>query len=110
MHRTSRFILVLALGFVLAGPASARGLFHAHLSDEENVPAFTSPTDAEGRFFLRRALLGELRYSLVLSNLRNAFAAHIHCGEVGVAGPIGVTLFQFTNPATAAVTLNGTIA
>ena len=40
----------------------------------------------------------------------NVVAAHIHCGEFGVAGPIGVTLFQTVNPFDAAITLNGTIA
>jgi CHRD domain len=33
-------------------------------------------------------------YRLVVANIENVFAAHIHCGVVGVSGPIGVTLFM----------------
>jgi hypothetical protein len=32
--------------------------------------------------------------SVAVANIDNAFAAHIHCGTVGVNGPVGVTLFM----------------
>jgi len=48
-----------------------------------------------------------LRFKLNLANLDNAVAAHIHCGAVGVNGPIGVTLFMGP-PAGGRV--NGTLA
>ena len=105
-----RFALVLAVCLVFAGSARAGGFFRAELSDAENVPPFMSPTNAEGRLLIRVTFRGELRYSLDVSNLQNAFAAHIHCGQFGVAAPIGVTLFQTANPFDAAITLNGTIA
>lgn len=31
---------------------------------------------------------------LTVANIENVFAAHIHCGAAGVAGPVGVTLFM----------------
>ena len=34
-----------------------------------------------------------LMFKVNVSDIENAFAAHIHCGAVGVNGPIGVTLF-----------------
>lgn len=35
-------------------------------------------------------------YLIVVARISNVFAAHIHCGAPGVAGPIGVTLFMGT--------------
>ena len=42
-----------------------------------------------------------------MANIDNPFMAHIHCGGVGVNGPIGVTLFM---GAPAAGRVNGTLA
>jgi CHRD domain len=42
-----------------------------------------------------------------VSDIENVFAAHIHCGAVGVNGPVGVTLFSGA-PAGGAV--EGTLA
>ena len=42
-----------------------------------------------------------------MENIDNVFAAHIHCGAVGVNGPVGVTLFMGT-PAGGA--FDGTLA
>jgi hypothetical protein len=39
---------------------------------------------------------GTLTFTLVVKKISNVFAAHIHCGPSGVAGPIGVTLFHGT--------------
>ncbi|HET9587860.1 MAG TPA: CHRD domain-containing protein [Anaerolineales bacterium] len=38
----------------------------------------------------------ELAYKLIVANIENVFAAHIHCGGEEVAGPVGVTLFVGT--------------
>jgi hypothetical protein len=48
-----------------------------------------------------------LRFKVNVANIDNVFAAHIHCGAVGVNGPIGVTLFMGM-PGSGAV--NGTLA
>jgi hypothetical protein len=113
VRSTFRFFLAGIGCLGLASPAAATGFFSANLSDAENVPPFMSPTDARGRITIRS--FRSLRYNLHVSNLLNAFAAHIHCGEVGEAGPIGVTLFQmsaFQDPPLpdSAITLNGTLA
>ena len=114
LKTASRLILVLTLSLAFSSSAQARGFFRVvDLSDAENVPGFISPTDAQGRFLIRTTFRGGLRYSLDVSSLPNAFAAHIHCGAAGVAAPIGVTLFQNVNPfdgTIAPVTVNGTIA
>jgi hypothetical protein len=36
----------------------------------------------------------ELRFKLIVANIENVFAAHIHCGSPGMNGPVGVTLFM----------------
>jgi len=48
-----------------------------------------------------------LRFKVNVANIENVFASHIHCGAVGVNGPVGVTLF--TGPPAQGV-VNGTLA
>jgi hypothetical protein len=48
-----------------------------------------------------------LAFKVNVANLDNVFAAHIHCGAVGVNGPVGVTLFM---GAPAGGVVNGTLA
>jgi hypothetical protein len=43
--------------------------------------------------FKQRADGTQLQFKVNVANLDNAVAAHIHCGAVGVNGPVGVTLF-----------------
>ena len=109
MSNAQRFFAILTCCLAFANPAAAGGFgfFRASLSDAGNVPPYTSLTNATGRISLR-SFRGSLHYSLSASNLGNAFASHIHCAPAGMAGPIGVTLFQ-TSPE-AAITLNGTLA
>ena len=106
-----RAIVVAALGALLLGAfspaASAQPqTFRAVLSGGDEVPA--RDTQARGVATFRLSADGtELHYRIVVSNIENVFAAHIHCGEAGVAGPIGVTLFMGT-PASGPV--NGVLA
>lgn len=103
-----RIAIVLSLlASLTLGGAAAASEFGAHLSDAENVPAFESPTEAQGQVIVR-ARRGDLTYKLIVANLLNAFAAHIHCGAVGEAGPIGVTLFAVLPEG--AVSVNGILA
>jgi CHRD domain len=48
-----------------------------------------------------------LSFKINVANIDNAFAAHVHCGAVGVNGPVGVTLFV---GAPAGGVFNGTLA
>ena len=48
-----------------------------------------------------------LAFKVNVANIDNVFAAHIHCGAVGVNGPVGVTLFA---GAPAGGRVNGTLA
>ena len=110
MRIPHRFFLLVTCWLTLASPANAGGFafFQADLSDAQNVSAATSPTDAEGRLTLW-SIRGALHYRLTVSNLQNAFAAHIHCAPIHETGFPGVTLFQMLSPE-AAITLNGSLA
>jgi hypothetical protein len=90
-------LLVLVAVVGLAGLASAddNPNFTARLTGAEEVPA--RDTLAHGQAKLQPTKDGTaLEFKLIVANIDNAFAAHIHCGAVGVNGPIGVTLFMGT--------------
>jgi hypothetical protein len=100
-------VFTVALGLLtLVSSASASDNFVAPLSGDEEVPARDTQATGVAKFKLREdgaALL----FKVNVANIENAFAAHIHCGAVGVNGPVGVTLFLGA-PAGGAV--NGTLA
>jgi CHRD domain len=107
MRRMIVLVLTFALGLLALGPsASAGDNFVAPLSGDQEVPARVTPATGVAKFKLREdgtALL----FKVNVTDIENAFAAHIHCGAVGVNGPVGVTLFS-APPAGGAV--DGTLA
>ena len=107
MRRMIVLVLTLALGLLALGPsASASDNFVAPLSGDEEVPARDTPATGVAKFKLRQdgtALL----FKVNVANIENVVAAHIHCGAVGVNGPVGVTLFM---GAPAGGRVNGTLA
>lgn len=88
-----RSILLTVLLVLALAPAAAAGdSFVATLSGDEEVPA--RDTHAVGVATFKVAEDGAaLRFKVNVANIQNVFAAHIHCGAVGVNGPVGVTLF-----------------
>jgi CHRD domain len=99
------FIVALVLGAALVGfapPASAGDNFVAPMSGDEEVP----PVDTQATGVATFKLGAEgLAFKVNVANIDNVIFAHIHCGAVGVNGPVGVTLFH-DGP----VTVNGTLA
>jgi hypothetical protein len=93
-----RAIVLALMGGLLVGvlgsSVSAQPItFRAVLSGADEVPA--RDTLARGVATFRLNSEGtELGFRLVVANIENVFAAHIHCGVAGVNGPIGVTLFM----------------
>jgi hypothetical protein len=72
--------------------ADMKRTFTAHLVGSNEVPANDSP--AQGQVILTFNEDGtELHYRLIVANIENVRAAHIHCGAVGVNGPVVVGLF-----------------
>jgi hypothetical protein len=107
MRRTIVLVGMLALGLLALAPAARAGdNFVATLSGDQEVPARDTQAVGVATFKLRDDGTA-LRFKVNVANIDNVFAAHIHCGAVGVNGPIGVTLFMGA-PAGGAV--NGTLA
>ena len=106
MRRTTLVLaIVLAAAFTSAGFALAQTKnFRTHLSGGEEVPARDTQGQGQARF---KVTDEGLEFRLVVANIDNVFAAHIHCGAVGVNGPVGVTLFV---GAPASGPTNGTLA
>jgi len=90
-------LLVVVVVVGLAGLASAgdNRNFSAHLTGCEEVPARDTLAQGQASFQLRNGGTA-LGFRLIVANIDNVFAAHIHCGAVGVNGPVGVTLFMGT--------------
>jgi hypothetical protein len=108
MRRMIVLAPVLALGLMAVAPAAAAAgdNFVARLSGGQEVPTRDTQAVGVAKFKLREdgaALL----FKVNVANIDNTVAAHIHCGDVGVNGPVGVTLFM-ADPA-GGVT-NGTLA
>ena len=94
MRKALLSLLVLVAELATVGPAAAgtNRNFVAHLSGDEEVPA--RDTQAQGQAIFHLSKDGTaLSYKLIVANIENVVAAHIHCGAVGVNGPVGVTLF-----------------
>lgn len=92
----------LLLGLVLIGCLALVGAatagnddnrnFFAHLSGDEEVPS--RDTRAVGQAVFNLSTDGtEIAYTLIVANIENVVAAHIHCGAPGVNGPVRVFLF-----------------
>jgi len=69
--------------------------FTAHLSGDNEVPA--RDTDAAGQAIFNLSKDGTvLHYKLIVSNIKNVLASHIHTAPAGVNG--GVVAFLFPGP------------
>ena len=82
-------LLVGVLGSTVSAQPTT---FRAVLSGGDEVPPRDTGARGVAKFMLS-ADGSELGFRLVVANIENVFAAHIHCGAVGVNGPVGVTLF-----------------
>jgi len=108
MRRTIVLILTAALAVLALAPTAWAGdNFVAPLSGDQEVPARDTQAVGVATFKLREDGAAALLFKVNVANIDNAFAAHIHCGAVGVNGPVGVTLFG-APPAGGVV--NGTLA
>lgn len=93
MRKAFGGLAALLLALAIAGLAAASNQhFVATLSGDQEVPARDTHATGVAKFKLREdgtALL----FKVNVANIENVFAAHIHCGAVGVNGPVGATLF-----------------
>ena len=81
-------VFAAAVAPVLAEPPQN---FRAVLSGADEVPM----RESQGRGVATFQVEGDtISFILIASNIDNAFAAHIHCGAVGVNGPVRITLYS----------------
>ena len=106
-------VLILFTLFALLSPSHHVGLsaaqvastaFEASMEGGQEVPPVATGATGAATFQLGAQGTG-LQFELVVENLTDAVAAHIHCAPIGMTGPFGVTLFN--GPPT---TVNGILA
>lgn len=84
--------LLLFTNLVSAAAPTSKN-FVAVLSGENERPV-PRETQARGVAVFQLSDDGTvLEYKLIVANIENAFAAHIHCGAVDASGGVGVTLY-----------------
>ena len=106
--RTALTALVAGLlAVVTAAPAQAADTWTAQLSGSQEVPAQPSPGRGSAVFQLS-ADGTAISHRLVVANIDNVVAAHIHLAPAGVNGP--VVAFLFGPAAPGGGTSNGVIA
>jgi hypothetical protein len=91
MRRMLIPVLALLLVPATAGAATAAKNFTAHLTGAEEVPPRV--TDATGQATFRLLKSGDIAFRLIVDDIENVVAAHIHCGDRGENGPVVQFLF-----------------
>ena len=89
------FAMVATPASVQASNEKASNLFLAALNGRQEVPPRETPARGLATFVFNKKS-SEFRFVLVVGKINNVAAAHVHCGAVGVNGPVGVTLFMGT--------------
>ena len=93
--RVTTILVVLALLATVGASAALAGTnrnYTAHLSGGNEVP--TNESQAQGQVIFNVSKDGtSIDYKLIVANLDNPVAAHIHCALPGVNGPVAVNLF-----------------
>ncbi|MDZ7728664.1 MAG: CHRD domain-containing protein [Dehalococcoidia bacterium] len=112
MKATRTISVLVALGAMFALFAATVAAhpqnYVAHLSGGEEVPAVD--TNAQGQVKLQaNHQMTELSYKLIVANIDDVVAAHIHCAPAGQNGDVGVTLFSGGPTSKPGVLAQGTI-
>ena len=107
MKPLGALVATVLLAAVAAAPAQAADTWTAQLSGGGEVPA--RDTQARGAFVVQLSPDGtELTYRLVVANIDNVVASHIHVGTADLNGPVVAFLFGPAAPGSG--TSNGVIA
>ena len=92
--RLTLALLIVLLATVGTAAADNNRNFVAHLSGDEEVPSVATLAQGQAIFHLSKDG-SALHFKLIVANIENVTQAHIHCGAVGVNGPIVVFLYGF---------------
>lgn len=114
MKRLTVLLLAFAAIGLLAAPATAqlKRSYTAQLSGREEVPMRDTRATGHANFKLNKEGT-ELEYKLIVANIENVVAAHIHLGARGTNGGVVVTLYGPVDPGTgkkSGVLAEGTIS
>lgn len=108
--RIKRLVAVIVLALMslgLVGPAHATTTHTAQLSAAQEVP--TNESKARGQaVFLVSADGTEITYRLIVANIDNVIASHVHLAPEGVNGP--VVAFLYGNAPAGSGPVNGVLA
>ena len=103
MRRLTHQLLAFAAIALFAAPAPAtaqlKRSYTAQLSGREEVPMRDTRATGHVNFKLNKEGT-ELEYRLVVANIENVVAAHIHLGARGTNGAVVVTLYGPADPGT----------
>ena len=101
MKRRTHLLLAFAAIALFAAPATAqlKRSYTAQLSGREEVPMRDTRATGHVNFKLNKEGT-ELEYRLVVANIENVVAAHIHLGARGTNGGVVVTLYGPADPGT----------
>ena len=84
---------LLVFSVAVATPAQAATVYTAHLTGANELPE--RDTRARGQVIISLSDDGtELHYRLIVANIENVVAAHIHLGDADVNGPVVAFLFS----------------
>lgn len=85
-------LVVTFIGVSAAQAQAENRNFRTHLSGAQEVPA--RDTDAQGQATFALSKAGDvLDYRLIVSNIENVVASHIHLGAAGENGPVVAFLY-----------------
>jgi hypothetical protein len=91
MYKFRPYILVLIALLIMMSATSTASAdnrnFAVHLSGDEEVPAVATLAQGQAIFHLSKDGT-ELHYKLIVANIDNVVASHIHVGPAGVNGPV----------------------
>ena len=76
----------------LTAARGSRSHFRVHLDGDGEVPPVDTRAQGQATFHVDGAM-SRMDFKLIVANIEDVVAAHIHCAPVGVNGPVGVTLF-----------------
>lgn len=89
------------------GPASPATSFTATLSGANEVPPVTTPATGNATLSVSG---GQITYTVSVTNLQNAFVAHIHIAPTGANGPVRLNLCGTGAPQPACTSGTGVLA
>jgi hypothetical protein len=95
--RLTLALLIVLLATVGTAAADNNRNFVAHLSGDEEVPPVATLAQGQAIFHLSDDG-NELEYRLIVANIENVVASHIHVEATGVNGPVVAFLFGSVPP------------